>query len=81
MNKILNFTPITQAVSVNTYRKPGTMTTDCIIDFARDVEDNRGVNMRIDDVELLIYALEDGSLLEGLSRSTVEDIHQQLLSI
>ena len=78
MIKFLNYTPMTQAVSINTYRKADTLATDCIINFAHDVEDNHGVNMVIDDVENLIYALEDGSLLEGLSISTVEEIHYQL---
>ena len=60
MPNYLNYTPMTQSVSVNSYRKPNTLATDCIIDFARDVEDNRGVNMAIDEVDCLLSALNDG---------------------
>lgn len=78
MYQYLNFTPSTQSLSINTFRKPNTFSADSIIVFARDVQNNYPVSISLDDPIPMIDALCDGSLLEGLSQSTVERIHNSI---
>ena len=82
MNKFLNFTPMTQTVSINSFRKPNTMTTDCILDFCQDVEKGHGVNISVDDVQAMLDTLCDIEALSTIdvSQDTIEVVHFTLLN-
>ena len=57
------------------------MTFD-VVDFLEDAMSGRDCYLAIDgDAQAHINALEDGSILEGLDQSLVEDLHAVLLDM